>query len=276
MWDNTLKSEAYIWNVLHLFDTQQQMGLLVPPEPIGECRDEWYSNAWESNIGNTRKIAKMLGIFADISEDKPPITLGTVFWCRTIALKKLFSKRWKYSDFPEEPLTGDGTINHAIERIFAYAAQDAGFDTGFVMCSSYAQRLLLFAKKTLTCSQSLISKEYGISKLYQMKNLEQQKIEISEMFRLYDEVYLYGTGYFGREFLKIIEKWGYQPKGFLVSDGKLQQRIIDSYPVYELSELTNRDEKGIVITVRRDWQKDFADSLLSCGYVHYITCLFTF
>ena len=32
----------------------------------------------------------------------------------------------------------DGTINHALERIFPFAAQDAGFYTGCLMESSFA------------------------------------------------------------------------------------------------------------------------------------------
>ena len=64
---------------------------------------------------------------------------GSCFWFRTDALRKLFKYDWKYEDFPEEPLPIDGTISHAIERCYAYVAQDAGYYSAIVMCDEYAK-----------------------------------------------------------------------------------------------------------------------------------------
>ncbi|NBH19789.1 rhamnan synthesis protein F, partial [Clostridiaceae bacterium] len=65
----------------------------------------------------TQKLAKELNLHCNLSIDKSPITLGTVFWARSDALEKILKKEWKYEDFDEEPLKDDGTISHVIERI---------------------------------------------------------------------------------------------------------------------------------------------------------------
>ena len=57
---------------------------------------------------------------------------GDMFWCRTAAMKKLFTKKWTYDDLPGEPVPDDGTILHAIERIHPFVAQSSGFYAAWV------------------------------------------------------------------------------------------------------------------------------------------------
>ena len=74
-----------------------------------------------------------------IKEDKEPIApLGSFFWARAKALEPLFEKEWTYDDFPEEPVADDGTILHAIERIYPFSAQSAGYYPGWILSESGA------------------------------------------------------------------------------------------------------------------------------------------
>jgi rhamnosyltransferase len=50
----------------------------------------------------------------------------------------LFDHPWTYDDFPEEPLPIDGTVMHAIERIYSFVCQDAGYYPAIVMSDRYA------------------------------------------------------------------------------------------------------------------------------------------
>ena len=43
---------------------------------------------------------------------------GTLFWARTDSLKPLFNIPISYDMFPKEPIGIDGTIAHALERLF--------------------------------------------------------------------------------------------------------------------------------------------------------------
>lgn len=82
---------------------------------------------------------KDLGIDIPISGEKSPIApYGSVFWFRPKALEPLFAHGWQHSDFPPEPLPQDGTISHAIERIYPFVAQSAGYYPAVVMSKNYA------------------------------------------------------------------------------------------------------------------------------------------
>jgi rhamnosyltransferase len=62
-------------------------------------------------------------------ETTPVAPYGTMFWFRPKALRKLFSYPWRWSDFNCEPHHVDGGLAHALERVIAYVAQDAGYAT---------------------------------------------------------------------------------------------------------------------------------------------------
>ena len=52
---------------------------------------------------------------------------GNMFWARTSAVKDVFEIKYKDSDFPEERGQVDGTIMHAIERIWLFVAEENGY-----------------------------------------------------------------------------------------------------------------------------------------------------
>ena len=75
-----------------------------------------------------------------MDEKHPPMApFGSSFWFRTAAMKPLFEKQWTYDDFPQEPFQAtDGSILHAIERIYPYAVQEAGYYSAMLMTTDYA------------------------------------------------------------------------------------------------------------------------------------------
>ena len=68
----------------------------------------------------------------------PVAALGTCFWFRGKALKPLSDHHWRYDEFPPEPNNADGTILHAIERIYSFACVEAGYYPAFAMSDRYA------------------------------------------------------------------------------------------------------------------------------------------
>lgn len=132
--ENVLKSKAYVDNVISTFEDNKRAGLLVPPPPNHADYYITLGLEWGSNYGNTVELAKELGIDVSIREDKEPIAgLGSYFWIRKEALRPVFSKKWTYEDFPDEPIADDGTLLHAIERIYPFAAQSAGYYAGWIL-----------------------------------------------------------------------------------------------------------------------------------------------
>ncbi|MBQ7628601.1 MAG: hypothetical protein IJS81_00070 [Selenomonadaceae bacterium] len=143
LWRNMLGSETYIKNILSKFESETWLGLLAPPHPYhGGYSYLLFTEKFWSNVcfDKTVELAETLDIPKNFIELKyTPLAIGSVFWCRTEALKKITSKGWKVEDFPEEPMAFDGTISHALERILAFAAQASGFYTGWAMTSDFAK-----------------------------------------------------------------------------------------------------------------------------------------
>ncbi len=128
--ENCLATKEYVENILCTFEENPRLGMLMPPPPN---HGPWWNvlgSEWFCNYDNTKKLAEKLKLSCPISPDREPITpLGTMFWFRPVTLKKLFDnngKKWKYTDFPKEPNNCDGTLLHAIERIYGFAVQDSG------------------------------------------------------------------------------------------------------------------------------------------------------
>jgi len=84
-------------------------------------------------------LADRLNLSVPISKSRYPVApYGNAFWCRTIALKNMFDRDWNYEDFPEEPIETGPTLLHAIERLFPFVAQDAGYYPGVVLSDKFA------------------------------------------------------------------------------------------------------------------------------------------
>lgn len=141
LWNNVLASEIFVKNVIETFESEPNLGLLVPPPPHhGEYRYFIYGYWTSSCYDQAVQLAADLQIPAKfLSTDFSPLAIGSVFWCRTRALEKLTAFAWKVEHFPKEPMPDDGTVSHALERIFPFAAQTAGFYTGWLMTPSFAR-----------------------------------------------------------------------------------------------------------------------------------------
>lgn len=138
-WTNTLYNNIYIYNILSTFENNERLGILSPPEPNHGPFYRVSGDEWSNNYENAEKLAKKLDLNVPISKDKEPIApFGTFFWFRPKAMKKLYDKNWEYEDFPPEPNGIDGTILHAIERLYPLCVQASGYYPGIVMVDEFA------------------------------------------------------------------------------------------------------------------------------------------
>ena len=93
---------------LHQMQTDDKIGLVYPDDPN--------VFGWMSNRRIAKRLAKRIG-HADLpSAINFPV--GTMFWMRAAALKPFIDLGLDWSDYPSEPLPEDGTILHALERLF--------------------------------------------------------------------------------------------------------------------------------------------------------------
>lgn len=142
--ENMFATKEFVANVIDMFIKESRLGIAFPSYPNHSGYATAIGSGWTGNYWNTEKLLKEFGINVKIHEHTLCVApLGTCFWFRPQALAKLFAgqkgRGWTYNDFPCEPNRTDQTILHAIERSYAYFAQDAGYYPVFLYNDKYAQ-----------------------------------------------------------------------------------------------------------------------------------------
>ncbi len=139
--DNMLKNENFVRNVIAAFEENPFLGMLTPPVPVhGPYYPTTGKGEWGDNYKVAEELAHKLNLKVKISRDREPVApLGSMFWVRTKALKCLFDADWQYEDFPPEPIETDATVLHAIERIYPFCVQHEGYYSGWLMVDSFAR-----------------------------------------------------------------------------------------------------------------------------------------
>lgn len=266
LWENMLAGNYYIRNVIARLEKEDDLGLLVPPEPIGDYLNAWYTKSWGRDFENTKKLARDLGIKADISSDYPPATIGTMFWCKTKAIKSLYNIPWKYESFDDEPLAKDGTINHAIERVIAYVTQDAGYKMGTVMVDTFASEMYITVQEKMRESYQILEDIWGVSKLVQLQELPRKLDFAKNIFKKNSCIYLYGAGIEGKRWLKILRSVMCEPLAFLETSP--QSRYVDDLPVYSIEEIEDKNI-CIIIATNSEYYEEIEEILKGRGFNHF-------
>ncbi len=136
--EGVLKSRDYIRNIIKTLDDNPHIGLLTPPPALHSHFFQITGREWGTNYANAVNLLKKLGL--DIDPDPAPTApFGTIFWFRTKAFVTLMSYPWSMDDFPQEPIgKADGTILHALERLYPVLAQHDGFLSAWSMPDDFA------------------------------------------------------------------------------------------------------------------------------------------
>lgn len=261
IWHNLLGSRKYIENILTTFELNRELGLLVPPYYLAMNYMITYSNSWSNNLDATQQLARRLGLSCDIDGKKPVITLGTCFWAKVDALRKILEYPWCYEDFQDEPLPEDGTISHAIERILSYLAQDAGYDTGWVMTYEHAACRIEYMQQFYDEAFSKLDEVAGIHSYSKLLNYDNISRELLEFCEKCNRIYIYGAGIKGKRCWRHLRNLGVTDTSFIVSDGYLEREKICKETVLELSECVLTDRTGIIVAVQESMQQEIINNI---------------
>lgn len=174
--ESMLISREYVINLLNAFETHPKFGVAVmPPLNFGP----FYTSDYFENPGNHEHLTQILKTLdINVPYDRNPVApYGDMFWCRTAAIRRLFSRKWTYDDLPDEPVPIDGTILHALERIHPYVAQASGYYSAWVhpdcAAATYMNNIYYIER---TLNEKLFS-TYGYTFLPQMVgNIHNSKI----------------------------------------------------------------------------------------------------
>ena len=107
--------------ILDRMNTDPKIGIVYPDDPM-----IW---GWFENYRMGKTLLEKLGLAIPNENIFFNYPAGSMFWARTTALRPLFDLGLRWEDYPEEPISQDGSILHAIERLFGIIAEQTGYRT---------------------------------------------------------------------------------------------------------------------------------------------------
>lgn len=271
LWDNMLQSDIYVYNLLEFMENDKLTGMFVPLPPHGRNMEMWLYASWGENCVNTQKLADELNVKANICEERPPYTYGTVFWAKTEVLKKLYTKDWSYEDFPEEPMQDDGEINHAIERVLQYVVEDAGYKVKIVLSSSFAGYFIGQLHDELCGLWKQIESIFGVRNYDGLDTYNVRVKKIKKFAKEHADIYLYGGGRVGRNCLKVCHSLNIFPKGIIVTSvGDTTDVKEKEIPIISINDVRLKQSTGIIVSVGNNWKAEIIEELEKRSFNQYL------
>jgi len=170
--ENILGTKDMVNNIINMFEKNPRLGFLTPPPPNHGQLYFTLGLEWGPNFETTKKLYDKLELTVPMTEHKEPVApLGTMFWFRPKAMKLLFYCDWEYEDFPKEPNKMDGTLLHAVERIYSYVVQQEGYYPGWIMSDrGYSIEVTNLNHMLRSLNRSLFFNGPGAAKFEEVNN----------------------------------------------------------------------------------------------------------
>lgn len=125
LFDKLIGSREIMQSILSTFDDNERIGIIYP-DPFPKVK-KWVN--WAGNKDIALKLVKRMGISSEIPSEINSFPAGTMFWARTNAIKPFFELKLNDDEYPNELGQKNGTIMHAMERLFVYVAEKQGYET---------------------------------------------------------------------------------------------------------------------------------------------------
>ena len=127
LYRNLLGSETLVREVLYLFEQEPTLGIILP-QHLDLIRP---GIGWLGNRKTAEALMRQMGLSVQLPQNNTVFPAGNMFWARTNAIRQMFTKGPSLEDFPEEHGQLDGTVMHAIERLWCLLAQANGYTYRF-------------------------------------------------------------------------------------------------------------------------------------------------
>lgn len=232
IYENLLKSEQYVKNILFTFRSNKYLGVLCPPIPYHAENLCVVSNEWYYEYEEIERVIKALKLRCAYSVESETPTVGFSFWFRTKALKSILMSMDWLKDYAARNVLADIVL----PRVIPYVAQHQGYYTAVV-------ENMDFAGMHLEGNQHLLEMNYV------HERRDEDLKQLLSFCRSYSELYIYGAGKFGGQALQLLKAHNIQPKGFVVSDDHYEEnkRCSLEYPIYSLQQV--EAQAGVLVAL---------------------------
>ena len=120
---NLLGSKTLVREILYMFEQEPTLGLVFP-QNLDLIRK---SVAWLENREMADALMRRMGFAERLPKKNIMFPAGDMFWARTYAIRQIFTRGPSLDEFPEERGQLDGTLMHAMERMWCYLALGNGY-----------------------------------------------------------------------------------------------------------------------------------------------------
>ncbi|WP_321334861.1 glycoside hydrolase family 99-like domain-containing protein [Breoghania sp.] len=123
--NSLLGSKTNVERILARFQENQSLGIIAPNGSLlnlGEPNRNVLNRAWLDRLFDALGMGELTGSY------NCDFVAGSMFWFRVEALAKLDELDLKADQFEDELGQVDGTLAHAVERLFAVVTARAGFE----------------------------------------------------------------------------------------------------------------------------------------------------
>lgn len=276
LWENTLGSAHYINNILEHFEQNPRLGFMGVQVPYHNNYFNYMLNRWSNDFELTVSLSERLDLSVQLDRENQPISLGTAFWCRTASMRCLYQHQFERNDFPAEPAPIDGTIMHAIERIFPFVAQREGYFSATMATDRFSSARTVEMEYMLMGLVKAVSQYMPITNYSRAADLSGYE-NLLAYCNKYSTIYIYGAGDFAARVAKVLSGNGITYHGFIVSDDKVEKEKGKSdgakptsymeLPVYYLSEIASRkSDCGIILGLNRHNAAEVMPQLKDYGF----------
>jgi lipopolysaccharide biosynthesis protein len=111
-----------VGSILAAFEQRPDLGLIAPQHYFAVRN----SVDWGGNLAGAQVLAARMGFGLDPTA-RLDFPSGSMFWARSAALRPLLDLNLSTQDFEPEEGQIDGTLAHAIERLYFHACEQAGY-----------------------------------------------------------------------------------------------------------------------------------------------------
>lgn len=166
LFDNLVHSPGAIHQILDRFDSEPDIGLVIPP--VIHVGFGTLGHAWFTNRAAVQDLCNRMGLKIPLDADTPVAPYGTMFWFRISALRQMFEWPWQWEDYNPEPNHVDGGLAHVQERLIGYVVQGSGHRTLSVMSPELAARNYARLEYKLQLFAARLSSHHVLDQLAQL------------------------------------------------------------------------------------------------------------